>query len=69
MNTYTVFCQSHTGGGTIWISAVKASDVEDAKIIGRANCADDWEYANVSRVVVLGVAEGDVNILFWEDQE
>lgn len=67
MREFTVFCQELGGGGTIWIEAVEAESVTAAAIVGAAACAETWEYA-VEHVHVLGVAEGAVTILHWEDQ-
>ena len=69
MNTYTVFCQHANGTGTIWISPVNANNLEEAQEKARIACADDWGHEDLSDVHVLGVAEGNVNILFWEDIE
>lgn len=66
MKTFTVFCREITGEGTIWISSVEAESVDDAKEIGREECAGDWCY-DPEDVHVLGVAEGDVNIIYWDD--
>jgi hypothetical protein len=75
--TFTVFCQEADGTGTIWISSVQARDLEDAKLVGLQECADDWGYSDdpdnedacgtLSDIHVLGVAEGTVKILDWED--
>lgn len=67
MNTYTVFCQDADGTGTIWISSIEADDVEHAKTVGRNQCAEEWGREDPHEVHVLGVAEGNVRIAFWED--
>lgn len=64
---YTAFCQSASGAGTIWIDRVAAPDVEAAKQAAREKCASDWEYEDPADIHVLGIAEGDVKILDWED--
>lgn len=66
MNSYTVFCRQEDGQGTTWISDVEANSLEEAKIEGLAQCSADWDW-DVADIVVLGVAEGVVNILEWED--
>lgn len=67
-NQYTVFCQEDTGRGTIWIDCVTANDHEEAADLGLAKCAEEWGMP-IKEVRVLGVAEGNVNILFWDDIE
>lgn len=67
MNTYTVFCRESNGTGTTWISAVEAESLDEAKAQGHFNCCWDWGVEDDSSVTVIGVAEGDINILFWED--
>ena len=60
MNTYTVWCQDSSGTGPIWIGTVMADDVEGAMEAGRGS---------IDAIHVLGVAEGYVRIMFWEDIE
>lgn len=72
MSKYTTFCQQKDRGGTIHITSVDADDVQQAIERGIAECWDDWggddgEY-ELSDIHCLGVAEGDVTILHWEDQ-
>jgi hypothetical protein len=66
MNTYTVFCIQSSGVGTIWISAVCAATLRGAIKEGLRQCAADWS-CSARSIHVLGVAEGDVNILHWDD--
>lgn len=65
-NTYTGFCQDVSGEGTIWIDHVNADNEEDAMNLAREACANDWDF-ELEQVHVLGLAEGNINILFWED--
>ena len=68
MNTYTVFCSDATSiGGTTWISAVPAETLDDAIDYGKKMCAQDWGFENPDEIHVMGVIEGDVNVLHWED--
>lgn len=70
MSKYTVFCQETGKGGTIWISEVEAETLNQAIEIGREQCAADWDWGDRPHDVhVLGVAEGVVHIVMWEDQE
>lgn len=69
MKPYTVFCQDCNGNGTTWIGSVRAHDADHAAIVGRKECAEEWGRQDISSVHVLGVAEGDVRIVFWEDIE
>lgn len=66
MATYTAFCQSTDGRGTIWIESIEADTVEAAIQIARERCAECWEYS-VEDVHCLGIAAGDVAIEHWED--
>ena len=69
MKLYTAFCCENTIGGTIWIDTIEVPfdcDVIAATDIARQVCADCWEY-NIDDVHCLGLAEGNVNILYWED--
>ena len=68
MPIYTAFCRDADGSGTTWIEDVDASNVEAAKDLARIKCARDWGY-EVDDVVCIGIAEGDVKILFWQDVE
>lgn len=68
MNTYTAFCQQANGKGTIWVNNIDANTLEEAIDLAIQECALDWEYL-VTQVHCLGIAEGDVNILHWEDIE
>lgn len=63
---YTAFCQQTNGRGTIWISTVEASSLEEAIETAREECAADWEY-ETGHVHVLGIAEGNVNLAYWQD--
>jgi hypothetical protein len=63
---YSAFCQNISGTGTIWISPVEADNLEDAILTAQADCATDWE-TDPDEVHVLGIAEGDINILHWQD--
>jgi hypothetical protein len=75
MKTFTTFCREKTGRGTVWIASVEAEDLEAAKVQGRADCAADWDWASddpeedmSDDIEVIGVAEGNINILYWNDQ-
>lgn len=70
-NTYTIFCQHKDRQGTIHIDTVQAPDLDAAILAGRENCLSDWgggATITLEDIHCLGVAEGDVNILHWEDQ-
>lgn len=64
METFTVFCRDDDGH--TWIQAIHARDIGQARVEGERQCAADWDCA-ASDVECFGVAEGDVNILLWED--
>ena len=63
---YTVFCQQHDGAGTTHIETVMAKDAEEAKRIGRNNCAVDWGW-NEEDIHVLGVVTGPAEVCIWAD--
>jgi hypothetical protein len=75
-STFTVFCQQADQLGTIHIDSVEAPDLDSAIQVGRAQCLADWNGDNsgsdapytLEDIHCLGVAEGDVRILRWEDQ-
>ena len=65
---FTVFCvDKNASGGTTWIGAATATSAQEAARLGRTECAEDWGYEE-DDVRVLGVAGGDVDILFWDDE-
>lgn len=68
---FTVFCRQANNQGTTWIDTVKAHHLEEAMHAGKIKCADDWGYDSwqLNDIVVVGVAEGDVRILMWDDLE
>jgi hypothetical protein len=68
MNTYTAFCQQTNGKGTIWVSTFQALDVNEAIDLAIQECALDWEDLQTN-VHCLGIADGDVNLLHWDDIE
>ncbi len=75
-STFTVFCQQVNQLGTIHIDTVEAADLDSAIQAGRAQCLADWNGDNsgsdapftLDDIHCLGVAEGDVRILHWQDQ-
>lgn len=64
--TYIAFCRKSDGTGSIWIQTVEAESVEDAKVRAIVECAADWGMRTCF-ISCIGIAEGDINILFWED--
>lgn len=66
MKNFTAFCQDSSGQGTIWISTVLALTVASATRKARIACAKDWG-TSFTYIHVLGIAEGDVKILEWND--
>lgn len=67
MNAYTVFVQQSDGTGTIHISSHEARNTEDARKKAIAEVMEDWGEDDANALHILGVAEGDINILEWED--
>jgi hypothetical protein len=74
--TFTVFCQQVDQLGTIHIDTVEAADLDTAIQAGREQCLADWNGGasgpdapfTLADIHCLGVAEGDVRILHWQDQ-
>lgn len=67
MKKYTAFClDAYQNDDTTWISCVEAEDLEGAITAAREAAAADWE-CSPDDVFVMGIAEGDVKILHWED--
>lgn len=64
---YTAWCRDADGTGTVWICQIDAEDVDGAIQKAREECAADWEYP-VEAVECIGLAEGHVKILHWEDE-
>ena len=76
MPHYTIFCQQTDQLGTIHIDTVEATDLESAIQAGREQCLADWNGCTnepnapftLADIHCLGVAQGDVTILHWQDQ-
>jgi hypothetical protein len=76
MRTFTVFLQDYNHTGTTYITAVRAKNLTSATSKAKQLCRDDWglpgspephSNATTNDLHVLGVAEGDVKILEWND--
>lgn len=68
MYKYTVWVTnfSVTARDTIFITTVEAANEDQAIVWAIEECADAWE-EDIFDLVCLGVAEGVVNILQWDD--
>lgn len=78
MPKFTVFCRQSNNVGTTYITTVEIEDNDAAKAgeAGLEECLTDWnpgggepDIYTSDNVSVLGVAEGDVKILMWDDIE
>lgn len=74
MHKVTAFCQDVSGRGTVWISTLEflhTASLDDMIRNARAECCFAWygneDEENLERVHCLGLAEGDICILHWED--
>jgi len=72
-HTFTVYCCQANGQGTTHIDTVESPDLESAILAGRKQCLKDWNGGKTGSLTLddihcLGVAAGDVTILYWEDQ-
>lgn len=64
---FTVLCRQTNNQGTTYISeGIKAADANQAARQARSACAAEWN-CDLQRVHVLGVFEGDVAPVLWED--
>jgi hypothetical protein len=74
-SNFTVFCQQADQLGTIHIDTVEATDLDSAIQAGRVQCLADWNGSaseseapfTLEDIHCLGVAQGDVRILHWQD--
>jgi len=77
LTTFTIFCQQADQLGTIHIDTVEAADLDSAIQAGRQQCLADWNGGasgpnapfTLADIHCLGVAQSDVHILHWEDQQ
>jgi hypothetical protein len=72
LKPYTVFCKEKgVEGGTIHIDVVMTLNAEAAQLAGRENCRSEWSGGGhdygLEEIHCLGVVEGDVHIIHWED--
>lgn len=66
MKTWTVWVRDANGEGTTHISAHKAETIEAAVALAVEETAGDWQQPKEA-LEVLGIAEGDVKIVEWND--
>lgn len=66
MNTFTIWTMHNSRKGTTHITSVKARKQHTAEKKALKECAQDWD-EKVHNLVIIGVAEGDVTILEWND--
>jgi hypothetical protein len=66
MKTFTVFIVQANGHGTTYITGAQGRTINSAKNKALAECARDWKESK-GNLRVLGVVEGDVRILEWDD--
>jgi hypothetical protein len=63
---YTAFCKQSNDLGTVWIEAIEAHNVPDAKLVAQKTCAEAWGW-DIADVSCIGLAIGDITIVHWED--
>lgn len=68
MKPFTAWCREASGEGTIWIGSVEATDAQAAARQAIIECANDWAGFPPSKIVCIGIAEGDVTIANWDDE-
>lgn len=66
---YTVFVREIGGVGTTYIESAYANSAGDARVIVMRRCSEAWgeEAYPLSSLFCLGIADGDVNIIEWDD--
>lgn len=73
MAKFTVFVRQSNNLGTTWIGCVDAEDINEAADLGLGECVHEWSSDNrqfsEDDLRVIGIAEGDVKILSWDDIE
>lgn len=70
MSIFSIFCREMSGTGTTWIGMIEGENYKAAAIVGRANCANEWGYAerDVRVVGVAHVVDGAIHIPEWDDE-
>lgn len=69
MKTMTAFCCSAFTVETIWINSIGLPDgsgLEEFILEARYECAEAWDI-ELEFVHCLGLIEGDVDVVYWED--
>jgi len=74
LTTFTIFCCQANGQGTTHIDTVESRHLRSAILAGRKQCLKDWNGGktgsfSLKDIHCLGVAEGNVRILHWEDPD
>ena len=64
---FTVWVADAHSHGTHFVQAFLADDIDDAKAQALAECMACWDRL-VDEVTVLGVCEGDVRVLEWNEE-
>jgi hypothetical protein len=71
VNTFTFFIVSERSARdytpTTYITSVSGSSEADCRARALAECASSWD-TPASSLEILGVAQGDVDILEWNDE-
>lgn len=66
MKTWTIWVKQSNGEGTTHVSAHRAATLAEATAAAIEETATDWQ-ADIEDLEVLGIAEGDVEIVEWND--
>lgn len=65
-NRFTVWVMEESREGTTFVTSCDAKNIQEAAEIAIDECAASWE-TRASGLVVIGVAQGDVRLLEWND--
>lgn len=73
MQKFTVFIREADGTGTTFITSVEAETIEAAKDQALDECCEAWgsngDPWDRNNLHILGIAEGDIHIIEWDDQD
>lgn len=76
MKKFTIWICEASGEGSHYTTLIESEDIETAKALALEECSKEWSHPEdldgepsypVAALHVLGVAEGDITLLEWDD--
>jgi hypothetical protein len=67
MQTWTFWIEHPDGSRSVYIAAASGNDLDEARTKALAVARRGWGLPKNQELYVLGVAEGDVNIIEWNE--